>query len=75
MAAKEEAGNYDVINGAGAWARKLARAAEYEATRAEREARWALEAQEAEQRAAAKLLAETPEQKAKRLRRRGQGGA
>jgi hypothetical protein len=66
---KEEAGNYDALYGAGAWASKLAREAawnaEWEAGRAEREARHRLEAEQAAQ----KLLAETPAQKAARERR------
>lgn len=69
MAKAEEAGNYDAMYGQGAWARKLASQAkwdvEWEAGRAEREARRRLEAE----REAQKLLAETPAQKAARQRR------
>ena len=68
MAKAEEAANYDAINGTGAWARKLQRQAEYETGRAEREARWALEAQQREAERQAKLLAETPADKARRLK-------
>lgn len=69
MAEAERVANYDAVNGAGAWARKLAADAKYEAERPEREARWALEAKAIRDREAAKLLAETPEERAKRARR------
>lgn len=69
MVAKEEAGNYDAVNGAGAWARKLAYDAkwdaEWKAGQAEREARHRLSAEQEAQ----KLLAETPAEKARRLKR------
>lgn len=73
VATAEEVGNYDHINGAGAWARKLAREAEYEAGRPEREARWAAQREEREKKEIAeleaKLLNETPEEKKKRLKK------
>jgi hypothetical protein len=68
MAEKERIANYDAVNGEGAWAKKLARDAAYEAGRAERVARWALEAKESEAREAARLLAETPVDRARRER-------
>jgi uncharacterized protein DUF2786 len=68
MAESERIANYDAVNGKDAWANKVARDAEYERTRPEREARWALEARQRQEAEAAKLLAETPEQKAKRLK-------
>lgn len=68
LASTEAAGNYDFLNGKGAWAAKLAREAawkaQHEAGRAQREARDAKEIAELQ----AKLLAETPQQKAKRLK-------
>jgi hypothetical protein len=69
MDAAEQAGNYDHIKGAGAWARKLARDAQYQ----ENAKRWALEQEERENRELAeleaKLALETPEQKARRERK------
>jgi hypothetical protein len=66
LAKKEEAGNYDAIHRAGAWARRLALRAELDAywsaaTVAAREA-------EAQERLAAKLLAESPADRARRER-------
>ena len=69
MAESERIANYEAINGKGAWAKKLAKDAEREANRAEYQARWALESKQAEEAAAAKLLAETPVDRAKRLAR------
>jgi hypothetical protein len=68
MAEKERIANYDAVNGPGAWAKKLARDAAWEAGRDERMVRWALEAKENETREAAKLLAETPADRARRER-------
>jgi hypothetical protein len=69
MATAEEVGNYDFINGAGAWARKLERDAAY----AENAKKWAAEREERDARELAeleaKLALETPEQKAKRLKK------
>lgn len=69
MATAEQAGNYDHINGAGAWARKLARDAQYE----ENAKRWAVEREEREKcelaELEAKLALETPEQKTRRERK------
>jgi hypothetical protein len=65
MVAKEEAGNYDAIYGAGAWARDAEYDAQWEAGRAEREQRYALEAKQAEQ----KLLAESDAERKARLKR------
>ncbi len=66
MATAEEVGNYDHMNGAGAWARRQERQAELEVywkqQRADREAREAKELAELE----AKLALETPKQKAAR---------
>jgi hypothetical protein len=66
LAKKEEAGNYDAINGAGAWARRLAQ-------RAKLDAYWSAEnvavrEAEAQERLAAKLLAESPADRARRER-------
>jgi hypothetical protein len=66
---REEAGNYDAQYGTGAWARRLARQAEQDAAYAANAARWALEAEEERKRDAARLLAETPADKARRLKR------
>jgi hypothetical protein len=66
MATAEEIGNYDFLNGHGAWARKLARQAEsaayWERAALAREEREQKELAELE----AKLALETPEQKARR---------
>lgn len=69
MATAEEVGNYDHINGVGAWARKLERDAAWkesnalwEKHRAERDAKELAELE-------AKLALETPEQKLKREKR------
>lgn len=82
MAAAEEAGNYDVLYGKGAWARKLKSEADWEAGREAREARWELEATQRQEREAkelaeleAKLALETPDQKARRLRKEAQADA
>ena len=68
MAEAEEAGNYDAEHGAGSWARKLARDAKYaedmkvwDAGREERLARAAAEND-------ARLAAETPSERAKRVK-------
>jgi hypothetical protein len=66
MATAEEIGNYDHINGTGAWARKLERDAKW----AEESKQWAAAREEREKRELAeleaKLALETPEQKARR---------
>jgi len=68
MAKAEEIGNYDAINGPGAWARKEAAQArwnaEWAAGREDREKRRQLEAEQE----AAKLLAESPAELARRER-------
>ena len=66
MARKEEAANYDHRYGAGAWARKLAADAEYNAKYDD--AYWNRIAEENEQKRLAARAAETPAQKAKRER-------
>lgn len=74
MVGKEQAGNYDAQYGAGAWARKLANDAAYEASLAvyrtpAYQAQRALEIKQAEERERQKLLAETPAQRAAREKR------
>jgi Protein of unknown function (DUF2786) len=69
MASQEEIGNYDFINGKGAWARRL----ENQAKWAEDSKQWAAQREERDAKELAeleaKLALETPEQKIKRLRR------
>jgi hypothetical protein len=68
LAESERIANYDAEYGAGAWAKKVARDAEWEADAPARRARYALEAQQARDAMAARLLAETPADRERRLK-------
>ena len=68
MAESERIANYDAQNGKGAWAKKVARDAAWEADAPARRARYTLEAQQSREAEAAKLLAETPADRERRLK-------
>lgn len=66
LSQKEDVANYDFRYGAGAWARRAAREAEYEAGREERTKQWELAEQKNEEARLAAIAAETDAQRRQR---------